>query len=174
MQNNHTRARLVNNAVNNGEGNYCHTRSGPRFLLLFTLLLRLGRNQRQNEREIHTTQKCLCGESYDFSVSSSLAFSFGYCFTRNFHAVKASCALLLAFFAKFNQTSLHWILLHNKLQHHSYYLLHYALAFARLANAEASLSPTWSRRFRRTISIPTHTQTGSTKSGADQSRNFAS
>lgn len=80
-----------------------------------------------------------------------------------------------AFFAKFNQTSLHWIsLLHNKLQHHSYYLLHYALAFARLANAEASLSPTWSRRFRRTISIPTHTQTGSTKSGADQSRNFAS
>lgn len=97
MQNNHTRARLVNNAVNNGEGNYCHTRSGPRFLLLFTLLLWPRRSQRQNEREIHTTQKCLCGESYDFSVSSSLAFSFGYCFARNFHAAKASCALLLPF-----------------------------------------------------------------------------
>lgn len=82
-------------------------------------------------------KNCLCGESYDFFVSSSLAFSFGYCFARNFHAVTASCALLPStLFAKFNQNSLHRILLHHIMRHG------YNYCTCTLSNAGASLSPT--------------------------------
>lgn len=74
---------------------------------------------------------------------SSLTFSFGYCFARNFHAVTASYELLWPFFStKFNQNSLHGNFRHN-LQHlhQEHYLDDDYYSAIALSNAGVSLSP---------------------------------